>query len=167
MFAPTDEAFAKLPAGTVEALLNDIPKLTSILTYHVIPGNVLASTVVTLDGKKVKTVNGAEVRIGASSAGVTVDSANVMKTDIVCDNGVIHVIDSVILPAAAEPSFDPKAEVGVSGPLGYFDPLGLGPTSKSVFAKYRESELKHGRIAMLAFLGIVAGELFPVFFGEE
>ena len=61
VFAPTDEAFAKLPAGTVEALLKDIPKLTSILTYHVVPGKVMASTVVTLDGKKVATVNGKEV----------------------------------------------------------------------------------------------------------
>lgn len=168
VFAPTDEAFAKLPAGTVEALLKDIPKLSSILTYHVVPGNVMASTVVTLNGKKVKTVNGAEVTIGVSSSGVKVDAANVVKTDIVCDNGVIHVIDSVILPSAAtEPSFNPKAEAGVSGPFGYFDPLGLGPTTKKDFAKYRESELKHGRVAMLAFLGIVAGELFPVFFGKK
>ena len=123
MFAPTDEAFAKLPAGTVEALLKDIPKLTSILTYHVVPGKVLAETVVTLDGKKVKTVNGAEVSISVSAEGVKVDGAKVVTTDIVTDNGVIHVIDSVILPAPAAPAappkpvFNPKLEAGVSGLL--------------------------------------------------
>ena len=151
VFAPTDEAFAKLPPGTVEALLKDIPKLTSILTYHVVPGQVLASTVVTLNGKKVKTVNGAEVTIGVSPAGVKVDNANVVKTDIITDNGVIHVIDSVILPSAvpAAPKFDPKQEAGVSGPFGFFDPLGLCPEDKWTFSKFRESELKHGRIAMV------------------
>lgn len=99
VFAPTDDAFAKLPAGTVEALLKDIPKLTSILTYHVVPGKVMAATVVTLDGKKVATVNGKEVTISVGAGGVKVDGANVVTTDIVTDNGVIHVIDSVILPA--------------------------------------------------------------------
>jgi uncharacterized surface protein with fasciclin (FAS1) repeats len=120
VFAPTDEAFAKLPAGTVEALLADIPKLTSILTYHVVPGSVLAETVVTLDGKKVKTVNGAEVSISVGADGVSVNSAKVIKTDIVTDNGVIHVIDSVILPPVVPvtpptPAFNPKLEAGVSG----------------------------------------------------
>jgi transforming growth factor-beta-induced protein len=103
VFAPTDEAFGKLPAGTVDALLKDIPKLTGILTYHVVPGAVKAATVVTLNGKKVKTVNGAEVSVEVSNAGVTVDNAKVTKTDIICDNGVIHVIDSVILPSAPTP----------------------------------------------------------------
>jgi uncharacterized surface protein with fasciclin (FAS1) repeats len=162
VFAPTDEAFAKLPAGTVEALLKDIPKLTSILTYHVVPGNVLASTVVTLSGKKVATVNGAEVAVSVNSAGVKVNAANVVTTDIVCDNGVIHVIDSVLIPAApvapAAPAFNPKLEAGVSGPFGFFDPIGLCPTNKLDFMKFRESELKHGRIAMLAVLGVVIGE---------
>jgi subtilase family serine protease len=168
VFAPTDEAFAKLPPGTVEALLKDIPKLSSILTYHVVPGKVMAETVVTLNGKKVKTVNGAEVAVSVSSAGVKVDGANVVKTDIVTDNGVIHVIDSVILPAPAAPAvpaFDPKLEAGVSLPFGFFDPLDLSPTDKSDFLKYRESEIKHGRVAMIAFLGILAGEAAPLFFG--
>jgi len=98
VFAPTDEAFAKLPAGTVDALLKDIPKLQAILTYHVVAGKVMASTVVTLDGKSAKTVNGAEVAI-TTTGGVKLNgSANVVKTDIECTNGVIHVIDSVILP---------------------------------------------------------------------
>jgi uncharacterized surface protein with fasciclin (FAS1) repeats len=164
VFAPTDEAFAKLPAGTVESLLKDIPALTKILTYHVVPGKVLASTVVTLDGKKVATVNGASVTISVNNGGVKVDNAKVLTTDVLADNGVIHVIDSVILP---KPEFSPKNEAGVSGPFGFFDPLGLSPQDKRGFQKVRESELKHGRVAMLAFAGIVAGELFPVFFGSS
>jgi uncharacterized surface protein with fasciclin (FAS1) repeats len=100
VFAPSDEAFAKLPAGTVEGLLKDIPKLKSILTYHVVAGKVPASTVVTLNGKKAATVNGAEVSIKVDKSGVMVDGAKVVTTDIMCDNGIIHVIDSVILPPA-------------------------------------------------------------------
>jgi len=169
VFAPTDDAFAKLPAGTVEALLKDVPKLSGILTYHVVPGKVMASTVVTLNGKKVKTVNGAEVTVTVGSAGVKVDNANVVTTDIVCDNGVIHVIDAVILPSAvpSKPAFNPKNEAGVTGPLGFFDPVGLCPTDEREFKKFRESELKHGRIAMLAFLGIVVGETAGFLFGDK
>lgn len=96
VFAPTDEAFAKLPQGTVEALLNDIPKLKSILTYHVVAGKVMAADVVKLTSAK--TVNGQSVKIVVKDGKVMVDNANVVKTDIVCSNGVIHVIDAVILP---------------------------------------------------------------------
>ena len=95
VFAPTDEAFAKLPKGTLESLLADKDKLTAILTYHVVPGKVLAADVVKLDSAK--TVQGSSVTIDTAN-GVTVDGANVIKTDIVTSNGVIHVIDSVILP---------------------------------------------------------------------
>jgi len=98
VFAPTDEAFAKLPAGTVDALLKDIPKLKSILTYHVVAGKVHAADVVKLDGKSAKTLNGSEVKV-TTAGGVKLNgSANVVKTDIECTNGVIHVLDSVILP---------------------------------------------------------------------
>jgi len=98
VFAPTDEAFAKLPAGTVEDLLKpeNHDKLVSILTYHVVPGKVMAKDVVKLH--EAKTVNGKDVKIMAESGKVMVDNANVVKTDIACSNGVIHVIDSVILP---------------------------------------------------------------------
>ena len=99
VFAPTDEAFAKLPAGTVEALLKDIPKLTGILTYHVVAGKVLAADVVKLDGKAAKTVQGGDVKISTAGGVKLNGSANVTKTDILCTNGVIHVIDSVILPS--------------------------------------------------------------------
>ena len=98
VFAPTDEAFAKLPAGTVDALLKDIPKLKSIITYHVVAGKVLAADVVKLDGKSAKTVNGAEVKISTAGGVKLNGTANVVKTDIECTNGVIHVLDAVILP---------------------------------------------------------------------
>jgi uncharacterized surface protein with fasciclin (FAS1) repeats len=97
VFAPTDEAFAKLPAGALEDLLKDKTKLTAVLTYHVVPGKVMASDVVKVDSAK--TVNGKSVKIKVAGKTVTVDGANVVKTDIACSNGVIHVIDSVILPS--------------------------------------------------------------------
>ena len=97
VFAPTDEAFAKLPEGTVASLLKpeNKQKLTEILTYHVIPAKVMAK-----DVKKgqVKTVNGKEVKIDITDHGVSVNKAKVVKTDIAASNGVIHVIDHVILP---------------------------------------------------------------------
>jgi uncharacterized surface protein with fasciclin (FAS1) repeats len=95
VFAPTDDAFAKLPAGTVEALLKDIPKLKAILTYHVLAGQVEAKDVVKL--AKATTVNGQDVTIG-TSGGVTINDAKVIKADIQAKNGVIHVIDTVLLP---------------------------------------------------------------------
>lgn len=100
VFAPTDEAFAKLPKGTVEELLKpeNKAKLAGILTYHVVAGKVEAKDAVKL--KSAKTVNGASFMIKVSDAGVMVDKAKVVKTDIQCSNGVIHVIDSVIMPAA-------------------------------------------------------------------
>jgi uncharacterized surface protein with fasciclin (FAS1) repeats len=96
VFAPTDEAFAKLPEGTIEALLKDKEKLSAILTYHVVAGKVMAADVVKLSSAK--TVQGQEVAIKAGSEGVMVDNAKVIKTDIETSNGVIHVIDTVILP---------------------------------------------------------------------
>ncbi len=96
VFAPTDEAFAKLPAGTVDALLKDKAKLAAILTYHVVAGNVMAADAIKLT--EAKTVNGQSFKIVAGKDGVMVDNAKVVKTDIVASNGVIHVIDNVILP---------------------------------------------------------------------
>jgi uncharacterized surface protein with fasciclin (FAS1) repeats len=97
VFAPTDEAFAKLPAGTVDSLLKDIPQLTKILTYHVVSGKVLSSDVVKLD--KATTVEGSDVKIDASNGGVKVNDSTVVTPDVEADNGVIHIIDSVLLPA--------------------------------------------------------------------
>ena len=100
VFAPSDEAFAKLPAGTVESLLKDIPKLTAILTYHVVSGKVLAADVMKMDGKEATTVQGSAIKISTSPSVKLNGTSNVVKTDILCTNGVIHVIDSVILPPA-------------------------------------------------------------------
>jgi uncharacterized surface protein with fasciclin (FAS1) repeats len=96
VFAPTDEAFAKIPAADLDALLADKEKLTAVLTYHVVPGKVMAADVVKLDSAK--TVEGDSVTIVVSDGGVKVDDANVVKTDIVTSNGVIHVIDTVLMP---------------------------------------------------------------------
>jgi uncharacterized surface protein with fasciclin (FAS1) repeats len=98
VFAPTDEAFAKLPAGTVEDLLKpeNKSKLVAILTYHVVLGKVMAKDVVKLH--EAKTVNGQELTVDAQMGSVMVNNAKVVKTDILCTNGVIHVIDTVVLP---------------------------------------------------------------------
>jgi len=94
VFAPTDAAFAKIPKAQLDALLADKAKLTAVLTYHVVPGKVMAKDV---KAGKVKTVQGSELTV-ATMGGVTVDGAKVTATDIVADNGVIHVIDTVVLP---------------------------------------------------------------------
>jgi uncharacterized surface protein with fasciclin (FAS1) repeats len=94
VFAPTDAAFAKVPKADLDALLADKSKLAAVLTYHVVPGNVMAKDV---KAGKVKTVQGSDLTLSTAN-GVKVDNANVVKTDIVADNGVIHVIDSVVLP---------------------------------------------------------------------
>ncbi len=98
VFAPTDEAFAKLPEGTVESLLKpeNREQLVAVLTYHVVPGKVAAADVVKLSGAT--TVNGAEVSINTEAGTVKVDNATVVATDIEASNGIIHVIDTVILP---------------------------------------------------------------------
>jgi uncharacterized surface protein with fasciclin (FAS1) repeats len=94
VIAPTDAAFAKIPKADLDALLKDKAKLTSVLTYHVVPGAVMAKDV---KAGKVKTVQGSELTIG-TMGGVMVDNAKVTATDIVADNGVIHVIDTVLMP---------------------------------------------------------------------
>ncbi len=98
VFAPTDEAFAKLPAGTVDDLLKpeNKEKLVKILTYHVVEGKVFAADVAKL--KEAKTVNGKAVAVKAENGAVTIDAAKVTKADISCSNGVIHVIDTVLMP---------------------------------------------------------------------
>ena len=99
VFAPTNAAFAKLPEGTVESLLKSENKdqLTAILTYHVVSGKVKAADVVKLDSAK--TVEGSSITITTTDMGVKVDAANVIMTDIAASNGVVHVIDSVLLPS--------------------------------------------------------------------
>jgi len=95
VFAPTDAAFAKLPPGTVDALLKDPPKLKAILTYHVVAGKVMAKDVKT---GTAPTVNGQTINLTASQGGVMVNDAKVTAADVAASNGVIHVIDTVLLP---------------------------------------------------------------------
>lgn len=97
VFAPNDEAFAKQPAGAVEQWLapENKDKLTKVLTYHVVPGKIMAADVITM---KAATVNGQDLDVVKSETGVTVNGANVIQTDIECSNGVIHVIDQVLMP---------------------------------------------------------------------
>jgi uncharacterized surface protein with fasciclin (FAS1) repeats len=95
VFAPTDEAFAKLPKGALEGLLSDKEKLTAVLTYHVVPGKVMAADV---KPGRVKTVQGQSLTVATKNDAVMVNDARVIKTDIAASNGVIHIIDSVVLP---------------------------------------------------------------------
>jgi uncharacterized surface protein with fasciclin (FAS1) repeats len=96
VFAPTDEAFGNLPAGTVEGLLKDLPKLKSVLTYHVVPGKVMAKDVAGVTSAR--TVQGGELRVDATH-GVKINNAKVTQADVEASNGVIHVIDTVLIPA--------------------------------------------------------------------
>ncbi len=95
VFAPTDAAFAKLPAGTLDALLQDKEKLAAVLTYHVVPGKIMAAQV---KPGSVTTAEGSAINVSKRGSTVMVDEATVVKADIAASNGVIHVIDSVILP---------------------------------------------------------------------
>lgn len=106
VFAPTDAAFAKLPAGTIDALLADKEKLASILTYHVISGKVVASDITSSNGAKPATINGQELDITVRGGNVYVNGAQVTMADVQASNGVIHVIDGVVLP---------KSEPAMSG----------------------------------------------------
>jgi uncharacterized surface protein with fasciclin (FAS1) repeats len=104
VFAPTDEAFAALPKGALDKLVADKEKLTAVLTYHVIPGEVMASQVTGMNGQKVKTVQGGEITIKVAGGKVSLTDAagntvNVIRTDVTASNGVIHVIDGVLMPS--------------------------------------------------------------------
>ena len=101
VFAPTDAAFAKLPPGTIQALLADKEKLTSILTYHVVSGKVMAADIVKSNGATPNTINGAPLDIVVRDGKVTINGVNVVTADVQASNGVIHIIDAVLLPQAA------------------------------------------------------------------
>ena len=106
MFAPTDAAFARLPEGTIEALLADPKKLATILSYHIVPGRVLSTDIPVMKKNATlsvepKTVEGSTLRVARATGGaVSVNGANVVKADIIAGNGVIHVIDAVVLPTS-------------------------------------------------------------------
>lgn len=139
VFAPTDEAFAKLPKGTVETLLKpeNKDKLKAILTYHVVPGKVMAKDVVKLAGAK--SLNGQRIDVKVDGSKVSVDGANVVATDIACSNGVIHIIDSVILPsedkipAVADKAGKFKTLLAAAKAAGLVDALS-GDKALTVFA---------------------------------
>ena len=147
VFAPTDEAFAKLPKGTVETLLKpeNKGKLAAILTYHVVPGKVMAKDVVKLSGAK--SLNGQRIDVKVDGSKVTVDGANVVATDIATSNGVIHIIDSVILPsdetltAVADKAGKFKTLLAAAKAAGLVDTLN-GEKSLTVFAPTDESFAK-------------------------
>ncbi|MFW9259003.1 fasciclin domain-containing protein [Nostoc sp. CALU 546] len=97
LFAPTDEAFAKLPKGTLDSLLQDIPKLKKIVAYHIVSGDVRSDDLVQIN--EAETLEGSIVAIESADGKFKVNNANVLKTDILTDNGVIHIIDAVLMPA--------------------------------------------------------------------
>jgi len=141
---------------TAEQLLAN-PDLKSILLYHVVAGTAMSSSL--KDGQKVTTAQGSPVAVEIGGGKVRVGGASVTAADIICSNGVIHVIDKVLLPPA---KFSPAAQVGVTDPFGFFDPLGFTKEGDEAgFRNLRISELKHGRVAMMAALGAV-GQHFMV-----
>lgn len=106
VFAPTDEAFAALPEGTLEALLEDKEALTAILTYHVIPGKVMAKDVLAAEQVRPETVQGEALNVRVMDGNVRVDQATVVQADVEASNGVIHVIDAVVLPPSMQQAAD-------------------------------------------------------------
>lgn len=179
VFAPTDEAFAKLPQGTVETLLKpeNKAKLAGILTYHVVPGSVMAKQVVELSGAK--TLNGQRVDIKTDTGKVMIDGATVVTTDIKCDNGVIHVIDSVILPAdkniaevateagsfktllAAATAAGLAETLGAKGPFTVFAPTdeAFAKLPEGTVASLLKPENKNKLVSILKY-HVVSGRLY-------
>jgi uncharacterized surface protein with fasciclin (FAS1) repeats len=163
VFAPTDAAFAKLPAGTVEGLLKDPKALANILLYHVVPGEVKAAAV--KDGLTAKTLQGSPVTFKVMDGKVMINDANIVATDVMASNGVIHVIDSVILPPA--PAAAPAADMsnGISAPKNGAAVSGVatikGYASDPGFSKWQLDLLPGGdsNAAIFLALGDQPGEL--------
>ncbi len=159
VFAPTDEAFAKLPAGTVEGLLKDPKALSNILLYHVVPGEVMAAAV--KDGLTAKTLQGSAVTFKVMDGKAMINGANIIATDVLASNGVIHVIDAVILPPAAPAA---KMTNGISAPQAGGTVAGKvaikGYASDPSFMKWQLDLLPGGNpnAAIFLALGAQAGE---------
>lgn len=165
VFAPTDAAF-----DAYQQLLNEIDRDDDILSYHILPGLATKSTLLSLDKKMVKTLNGEEIVVSVdNSASVTVDGSELVGSEVLCDNGVIHFVDKLLLPRFGRQPlpFYPREQAGVCEPLGFFDPLYLCPDDLIGFSKLREAELKHGRVAMLATLGVFVAESGLTFFQDS
>ncbi len=136
VFAPTDDAFAALPTGTVEALLNDIPLLTAILTYHAVGGQTLSTDLA--DGQKIATLNGADVTVTINANGVFINNAKVTVADVLADNGVVHVIDAVLLPPPSSTS-DVDNNIGLEiTPNPAVDRLKINISNSNSFAELLE-----------------------------
>jgi len=163
VFAPTDKAFSELLAelGVTSAQLLANPDLKKILLYHVVSGKALSKDL--KNGQKVGTLQGSDLSVSVGSGKVSVGRATVATADIECSNGIIHVIDKVLLPPA---KFDPSKQVGVTAPFAYFDPAGFSKVGdEEGFRNLQASEIKHGRVAMMAAVGAVAQHFikFPGF----
>ena len=179
VFAPTDDAFAKLPAGTIDNLLKPENKdaLVGVLTYHVVPGKVLAKDVVKVTGAT--TLNGQRIDVKVQEGAVKIDNSQVVKTDIQCSNGVIHVIDTVLLPASdnlaatAEKagSFQTllaaAKAAGLVAPLTGKDPLTVFAPTDEAFAKLPEGTVEsllqpenRGKLADILKYHVVAGRVY-------
>ena len=168
VFAPTNEAFvAALGALKLsKQQLLDLPTLSNVLKFHVVSGKVMSSALT--NGMEAATLEGSKVRFDVGTAGVKVNGANVVKADIEVDNGVIHVISSVILPPPKVEDYI-KGMPGISAPFGLFDPAGfMNEQSINEVKRLRESELVHCRLGMLAAVGILVGEsgFTPLFNGD-
>jgi uncharacterized surface protein with fasciclin (FAS1) repeats len=136
VFAPTDDAFAALPTGTVEALLNDIPLLTAILTYHAVGGQTLSTDLA--DGQKIATLNGADITVTINANGVFINNAKVTVADVLADNGVVHVIDAVLLPPPSSTS-DVDNNIGLEiTPNPAVDRLKINISNSNPFAELLE-----------------------------
>jgi len=165
VFAPTDAAFSALltKLGATSEQLLARPDLKNILLYHVVPGTGLSSSL--SDGLTLDTVQGSALEVQISGGTVKIDAAKVTAADVACSNGVIHVIDTVLLPPAPA-KFDPSKQIGATAPFGFFDPLRLSSAQdEKGFKNYQASEIKHGRVAMMASIGALAMHVikFPGF----
>ena len=156
VFAPTDAAFAALPAGTVEALLADIPALTNILLYHVLAGEFLSEAVLSIGNLTfpVLTLQGTTVNVTVNDGKITVNNANVTVTDLVADNGVVHVIDAVLLPTAA----------AASAPTAITAKVAPNPTSELINLSYVVEAANRINIALIGKDGKLVRNVFT---GEQ
>ena len=164
MFAPTNDAFVKALGALklTKAELLALPNLADVLKFHVVSGKVLSTALKT--GLEAPTLEGSKLKFDLTS-GVKVNGSKVIAADVETENGVIHVIDTVMLPPVKPAAFA-RALPGVSAPFGFFDPLGFTEgQSVDEIKRLQEAEIVHGRVSMLAVVGFLVGESFNPLFG--
>ncbi|NJL75841.1 MAG: T9SS type A sorting domain-containing protein [Saprospiraceae bacterium] len=159
VFAPTDAAFAALPAGTVEALLADIPALTNILLYHVLAGEFLSQTVLSVGNLTfpVLTLQGTTVNVTVNNGNITVNNANVTVTDLIAENGVVHVIDAVLLPTAL---VAPTGGALANGASKITAQIAPNPTSEVLNLSYQVESTDRINIALMGANGKLVKNIF-------